>query len=160
MNFKPNKKNVLFIALGFLSVASLVYLYLNTQKTPPSVPSSINTTPTPPNPTPQEFKLISIYPSSGSQPLAIPDLAIALFFSQETAAHQVSITITPKINLEARVDEKDSRIIYISPKSNWKLNQKYTINVVAKSNSGLSLKEPIIHSFTFLPFPTNMPDVF
>jgi hypothetical protein len=138
MKVKFNIKKIFLFTGIFLSVFSILYIFLSTKKS----------NPTKPTPTPfVVFELIGTTPKDGDQKIPIPNLAIEFTFSKNIDPSSLSITIDPKEDISFNFGENKNNI-FVHPEKNWKYGTKYTILMSVQSESGESLNSPITYIFT------------
>lgn len=138
MKLKLNIKKIFIVTGIFLSIFSILYIFLGTKKAAPTKP-----TPTPIT----VFELTNTTPKEGSQKIPIPNLAIEFIFSKRIDASSLSVTISPKENITFNFGENKNNI-FVHPETNWKYGTTYTISISVQSESGETLESKINYVFT------------
>lgn len=101
-----------------------------------------------------EFKILSINPPQGKQPIALLNTAITIIFSEEVDPKSVKIDIIPQLVITPEVNANDQRILYLKPKSNWALNRQYQLTISVVSKAGRTMNN---YAYFFEPFFSSPP---
>lgn len=96
-----------------------------------------------------EFKILSINPPQGKQPIALLNTAITIIFSEEIDPKSVRFDIVPSFVIAPEISANDQRILYLKPKSNWVLNRQYQLTVSVVSITGKTMNN---YKYYFEPF--------
>ncbi|GEM_PF-4711016 len=107
-----------------------------------------------PQPLPQkqdlsEFKILSINPPQGKQPIALLNTAITIIFSEEIDPKSVKLEVIPSFVIAPEVSTNDQRILYLKPKSNWVLSRQYQLTISVISITGRTMNN---YKYSFEPF--------
>lgn len=96
-----------------------------------------------------EFRILSINPPQGKQPVALLNTAITIIFSEEIDPKSVRFDIVPSFVIAPEISANDQRILYLKPKSNWVLNRQYQLTVSVVSITGKTMNN---YKYYFEPF--------
>ncbi len=143
LNIFKNRKVQIIFSLFLISIFSLVYLALQTKKTPVSVsiPPEIQT----------QLKIFNTYPNQAKQPMVSTKIAVSFTFNLPISIQNLVATISPQTEVNLTLS-KDQKILYIQPISSWKYDTQYHLIV-----QGL----PIKVESTFTPIhPSQIQEVF
>ncbi|KKU11847.1 MAG: hypothetical protein UX17_C0066G0002 [Parcubacteria group bacterium GW2011_GWC2_45_7] len=96
-----------------------------------------------------EFKILSINPPQGKQPISLLNTAITIIFSEEIDPKSLKLDIVPSFIVTPEVNANDQRILYLKPKSNWILNRQYQFTISVVSKTGRTMNN---YKYSFEPF--------
>lgn len=96
----------------------------------------------------EDFEVLSVYPGVGKTNVLTKREAIGFRFSFPINPNTVTFTIDPEIEYTTSYDE-EYYIYYVSPRTPWVINQIYTLEINAETQSGRELEEPF--KTTFIP---------
>lgn len=138
---KLTKLIVFSIATG--AVLALIIFYFSQQKNP-SEEALISS----PTKTVEKLDVLSVNPLPGNSQIVFPNIAITIIFTKDINIDSLHVFASPTIEFITELKAEDQRVLYIKPKGNWVLNQRYEFTISVSSKSGEKLEN---YKYSFRP---------